>query len=177
MSRKVLADLSLRLSANSAELRRGLEESRREMRRLNRSTQTIGRQMTMAFGKVAAAIAVARQGLRTVDGVIQSTANSADGFRRVSDGLSAAWGSFARSIATGNFTNFINNMQNATRAAQAYSDAMDEIAKRQLALELGDVQAANEIFRLDQIIYDDSKSDDEKLQALLDKEEIIKGAG
>lgn len=174
MSRKVLADLSLRLSANSAELRRGLEESRREMRRLNTSTQTIGRQMTMAFGKVAAAIAVARQGLRTIDGIIQSTATTADNFRRVSDGLSAAWGSFARSIATGNFNSFVTNMQNATRAAQAYSDAMDEIAKRQLALELGDVQTANEVFRLDQIIYDDSRSDDEKLKALVDKEEIIR---
>lgn len=153
MSRKVLVDLAMKLSANSAELRRGIDESRREMRRLNDTASNMGKQMTMAFAKVAAAFVAVRQGMRQMNDVMNSTMTTADRMRRVTDGLDGSMQAFNRSLATGDFSGFISNMRRAYQAAADYSDIMDEITKSQMALSIGDIGVARQIFELDQVIY------------------------
>ena len=153
MSKKVLVDLAMKLSANSAELRRGLDESRREMRRLNDTANNMGRQMTMAFAKITAGVVAARQGLRQMNDVMNSTMTTADRMRRVTDGLDGSMQAFNRAMATGDFSGFTQNLRRAYQAAAEFSDVMDHITKSQMALSIGDINVARQIFELDQIIY------------------------
>ena len=174
MSQKILLDLAMKLSANIAELKRGIEESNRQLRGLNRNTQNIGRDMTMAFAKVAGAVAVLRGSMSQVREVMNSTMTTADTLRRVTDGMAGSMQTFNRSLATGNFSGFITNIQNAYRAAQAYSDILDELAKKQLSVTLQDIDLATNIFRLDQIIYSDDSSEARVRAALAEKEVLYK---
>ena len=174
MSQKILLDLAMKLSANSAELKRGIEESNRQLRGLNRNTQNIGRDMTMAFAKVAGAIAVVRGSMSQVRDVMNSTMTTADTLRRVTDGMAGAMETFNRSLATGNFSGFIANMQNAYRAAQAYSDILDELTKKQMAVSLKDITLAADIFMLDQIVYNEDSTEAEIRAALAQKATLYK---
>jgi len=130
--------------------------------------------MQAAFLKITAAVGAARAVIHQFRDVINSTMTTADQFRQVSDGLAGAMGSFNRSIATGNFAGFINNLNAAYNAAKRYSDVLDELNKKQLAVTLQDVGLATEVFRLDQIIHAEESSADQVRNALDRKEEIYR---
>lgn len=164
----------MKLSANSAELKRGIDESNRELRRLRETSDNVGRNIVTAFAKVTAAFVAVRGSVNQVRDVMNSTMTTADALRRTTDGLTGAMGAFNRALASGDFTSFINNIQNAYRAAADFSDILDELAKKQLSLSLQDVSVAAEVFRLDQIIYADDATKDQVQQALADKERLYR---
>jgi len=175
MASKVLLDLAMKLSADSAELRREVQKSNESLKSIRENSANTGLQMQQAFAKIAAAGAMVKGTMSQVKAVIDSSMATADRFRQVTDGLAGAVASFNRSVASGNLSGFIVQLGSAYQAAVNYSNVLDDLSKKQLAVTLQDVGLATDVFRLDQIIHAEESSEQQVREALAKKEEMYRG--
>jgi hypothetical protein len=173
MAKKVLLDLAMKLSADSAELKKGVEESNRQLRTLNKSAQDMSKNITKAFGAVAVAFGVVKGAISTFNGAIRSTQATSDLFDKTIGGLSEGMGVLNRAIATMDFSNFIDNIKRAAQAGRDYVEALDEIADRNRALNTRDSKLRLDLARLDGVIFDPGTDPQEKLNAAKQKELLI----
>jgi hypothetical protein len=173
MSGKLLLDLAMKLSADTAELRRNVEQGKQSLQSMEQRSQNMGATITKSFAAVTAAFYGVRGAMNQFNDMINSTMTGADRLRRTQDGLNGVMEQFNRSVMMGNFDGFINQMNDAYRAAARYSDIMDELGKKQMAFALEDKSVAADIFRLDQIIYNDENSPEQIMAALADKRNVF----
>lgn len=172
MSRKVLADLALKLSANSAELKRGIEESRRQMGSLQRTTADVGKNVAAQFAKMAVAVAAVKKAFDIAESTIKSTQTTGDALAKTMGGMKEATLQLQQAIAAGDFSNFINNMREAYQAGREYIAVLDELADRSRAVDIGGAQAKYELVRLRGIASNTGLSDNQRLGAAKEMERI-----
>lgn len=182
MSAKIMQDLALKLSADTAELKKGVREANNSLKTIETNTADIGKKVTASFGKITAAVIAAQNVLKSIESVIRSTQNTNDAFDQ---SIAAATGSLehlSRAIANADFSNLINGMREAAAAARELKAAEDEISdiRRGISWQSSDID--RQISELRVIAYDKSLPKAERLAAIekaitLEKERQAKEIG
>ncbi len=167
-----MADLMLRLRANSAELEKGINQANKSLGGLEKNSKNIGGQMVSAFAKVSGALIAVKGAVEGAKFVINSTQGTADAFEATMGGLKTGTQAFGAAIANLDFDNLINGFLKGYKAGKAYTEQLDDIADKQLALGIIEAETALEIAKQQRILKDETSSSVEKAAAELKIREL-----
>ena len=173
MSKKVLVDLAMKLSADSAELRKGMEESRREMQRMRQGSQNVGKDMTVAFAKVTAAVGAAYAGFKAFESTIRSTRAGADALDEELTALKNGIDFLQVSVSTFNFDNIVDGFYNAIAVGREYQTMLDMISDSQRALSWRGSEDDVRLAELRRLIYSEEIQSNERIAAIKESQSII----
>lgn len=122
--------------------------------------------VTSAFMKIAVAVGLGTAAFKLFEKVIGSTKGTLDTFTFWISGIKEGVNSFFKMLATGDFTNFLSNINNAIRAGKEYAEVLDELQESNKAIRV--LQSEMNIQNaLDTRIYRDaSKSRQERVNAI-----------
>jgi len=98
--------------------------------------------------------------------IISSAEASSDRWAVALGGVSGALDYIKKSLATLDFTNFIQNTREAARAGADYAKQLDEIEDRNRAVSISDAEVNLKIAQLQQTYRDATKSDQERITAI-----------
>lgn len=165
-----MPDLITRLLLNSNQFDNNIRSSGKELQKF----QEMGKNVTLAIGKFAGAIGLAMGANEAFNRTINSTQTTGDAWVKMNDQMTASVDSFFTSLAMGDFSGFLNNLQNVINKAGDLADLMDELATKSLFTnsELSGLNMQRQIYL--NISKDRSKSDAERKKALLEAENIQK---
>jgi hypothetical protein len=124
---KIMTDLVLRISANSAELSKGLQQANNSLSDLQKNTTNIGGQIMSAVGKIGGAFIAVKGSIETFKKVINSTEGSAETFERIMGTLHGTIQGLFRTIVTGEWGSLIDNMVNTAKATRDLTAATQEL--------------------------------------------------
>lgn len=134
------------------------------------STSSLGmsvRSLAGGIGRLAAGLGVATGAFELAKGVINTTDTVSDRFNETIGGIKSGLHMLAQSIATMDFSNFINNMREAVKAGKEYVAALDGIEDRKRGMAIVEADDAKRIAELDIISKDVTKSFSERQSALI----------
>ena len=134
MSKKLLLDLSMQLSANSAELKKGLAESRAEMKKMQQSSRDIGKDVAMQFGKIALAIGVVKKAFQAAESTLRANQRLNDELDKTLGGVRNGLQFLQIEISSMNFSNLQNGFFDAIAAGREFAEQMDIIADKTRAV-------------------------------------------
>ena len=106
--------------------------------------------------------------------VMESTGQTADEFNKVVGGLKEGWKAFLTTIATGDFSNLLDNMREAIDAGEKYVETLDEIREATRAVSIKQSEYRVEIEKLKTIQKTPSNSKDDRIEAGLKALELEK---
>ena len=142
-----MTDLALKISADSAELKKGLNSAEKSLRGLEKNTANIGGQIMKSFALIGAAIGGAAGAVDLFKDTMNSTGKTADAFAETIEGIKQGFDAVKRAAATMDFKDFIKNIKTAFEEGKRYAKGLDDIndAERQLAIAEADsvLQIAN----------------------------------
>lgn len=168
-----MQDLALKLSADTAELKKGMQEANKSLDSINKNTKNLGRDMSLAFGKIAIAIGAVNTAFKAVEGTIKSTQTTGDKLEQTLGGIDEGLNYVQRSLANMDFNNFLAGLRNAIEAGKEYKAILDEIADRNRALSIRDARLKRDIAKLDAVIYSNSSTAEQKQAAMLEKRILL----
>jgi hypothetical protein len=171
MAKSVLADLVLRLSTNSAELKRGLAEAKTSLSGLDRNSKNIGSQVSTSLAKMGAAFAAVGGTIEFFKSALLSTGESADKFAKIQEGLKQGFDAIKRAVVTLDFKDFVKNVKGAINEGMRYAETLDDIDEKTRELKIQEADASNELIKQQKILRSALSSSDQKKAA---GEEIIK---
>lgn len=148
MSSKATYDLTLKLSTNSAELKKGIDEANRKMDGFQKNVGTQLTSIKNSFIAAAAVIATLKGALDTVKKGMNETGEGADNLERFTIKLKEGFDSLAKSIVQADFANMINNWKTASKAAGEYADSMDLVNDRLKDLSVKRASVASSVSML-----------------------------
>ncbi len=138
---------------------------------------TAGAQSSM-WGKLGATVskfsgyAVAAFGIiKGGSTIIESAQAASDKWEKAISGVKFAWDYLLSSLASGDFKNFITNIRDAASAGREYADILDNLADRNRALSVREMEVKIQVEELKRAYKDQSKSATERAKAA---EELIK---
>lgn len=180
---KIMTDLALKLSANSAELTKGVEQANTSMRGLEKNTKNIGSQVMGAFVKMSAVIGSAAGAYKLFEKTVNSASGTADKFEEVMGGVAQASDKFFNIIANGDMSNLISDLKKAAQAGMDYAAALDQISERTLGAQLQKSVSSPEQAAREEIFRDKSGKftglerekalEDYKAQAIIDAKILL----
>lgn len=130
MAKNILADLVLRLSANSAELTKGLKEANSSLSGLQKNTKNVGGQIVGAFAKVAGVIYGLKGAFNFVKGAMQAIEGPGDALAETIGGVKGAFFELQRAVATLDFSHFFKNLIEGYKKGKDLEKMLDELADR-----------------------------------------------
>lgn len=169
-----MADILTRLLLDTKGFDANLTKSKQSVNDYQSSITGMAKSAGAGILKFAGAIGVAVGGMEAFGKTINSTQTTGDAYVRVTDQMKASVDSFFTSIAMGDFSGFINNLQNVISKAGNLADIMDELATKSLFTnsELSGLNMQKNIQM--NIARDRSKSDADRKKALQEAESIQK---
>lgn len=169
-----MADILTRLLLDTKGFDANLTKSKQGVNSYQSSITEMAKNAGAGILKFAGAIGVAVGGMEAFGKTINSTQTTGDAYVRVTDQMKASVDSFFTSIAMGDFSGFINNLQNVISKAGDLADIMDELATKSLFTnsELSGLNMQKNIQM--NIARDRSKSDADRKKALQEAESIQK---
>lgn len=153
-NQKVMADLSLQLSAETAQLKKELAEARSDINKYGKQTQTIGKQVRNAWLQVTGAVVAARGAIKIAENILKSTQTTGDELTHTLNAMQGGLGRVAEKLASGDWSNFVTDVRNATEAAYNFSQAMDEIGDIERSLN---VQKSENLLKIEELKLDVEK--------------------
>ncbi len=81
----------------------------------------------------------------TIDKVASSTGDLKDRWEEMTTGMKFGWDQVVRSLATGDFTNFVTRMKEAIKLGQEYAKTLDKLEDRTISLSMRESEITNEI--------------------------------
>jgi len=108
------------------------------------------------------------QGIGQVKSVIDSTDTTSDRWRQTVTGLTWAWDTFKKSIATGDFSNLIKRMEEAITKGREYAAVLDQIEKRTQNYTVYESQERVKLEELKIAEKDLSNTKEQRIQAGID---------
>lgn len=163
--KSVLADLVLKLSANSAELTRGLTEANKSLSGIGKNTSNIGGQITGALAKITGAFYGIKEGIEFFKSSLLSTAETADKFEATIEGFKQGFDAIKRAVATLDFKDFIKNVKNAINEGRRYAENLDDIDEKTRHLKMQEADYANQIIEQTKIQRSASSTKAEQIAA------------
>ena len=166
-----IGDLFVRLGIKKDEFSRGINDAKRE-------TQGFGDSLKkMATAAKAAWLAVGAAVIKFASDAIQMTQKWGDRWRVEMAGMKAAYGTLVRQLSSGEgFDNLFANIRESVRLAKEAARAMDELFERRISYSYEEAETRKEIARLQLIMRDSSKSDQEReaaAQKIIDKTQVL----
>ncbi len=161
-----MADILTRLLLDTKGFDANLTKSKQGVNNYQSSITEMAKNAGAGILKFAGAIGVAVGGMEAFGKTINSTQTTGDAYIRVTDQMKASVDSFFASIAMGDFSGFINNLQNVIGKAGTLADALDELATKSLFsdAEINNLTTQKNIQA--NIARDRSRSDKERNDAL-----------
>lgn len=162
-----IGDLFVRLGIKKDEFSRGIDDAKRE-------TQGFGNSLKkMATSAKAAWLAVGAAVVKFASDTIQMTQKWGDRWRVEMAGMKAAYGTLVRQLSSGEgFDNLFANLRESVRLAKEAAAELDELFERRISYSYEEAETRKEIARLQLIMRDSSKSDQERkdaAQKIIDK--------
>jgi len=140
---KIMADLSLKLSADVAELKKGLESANNNVNKFRKETEGNFSKLSGVFttfqksvGIIGLAIGALGGTIKIFKKIIDSTETSADQFERAMTKASTAVSYFFKTIASGDWDDFIKHLKEAAKKAGEYADTMDTLGDRERSMRI-----------------------------------------
>lgn len=155
----ILANLLIRLGLDSKEFEQGIGKAKNETNSFSSGLKQLGVLAAAAWTAVVASIGVA------VNKVINITDTLGTEVQMLVGGIQEATNEFFRSIATADFSNFLENMKSAVKVGREYVRVLDELESKQRALTIAEADARAEIVKLEEDIRNVGLSDEERLAA------------
>lgn len=128
---------------------------------LSRASEAIGSywlKFTAGFVAVGGVLAAVKQ-------VISTTDTLSTKWEAAMAGMKSGINEFYRTLATGNWSNFMSNMREAIRVGSEYVRMLDDIEARQRALSIVEADARQEALQLELDIRNKNKTDEERIEA------------
>ena len=166
-----IGDLFVRLGIKKDEFSRGINDAKRE-------TQGFGNSLKkMATAANAAWLAVGAAVIKFASSTIQMTQKWGDRWAVEMAGMKAAYGTLVRQLSSGEgFDNLFANIRESVRLAKEAADSLDELFERRISYSYSEAETRKEIARLQLIMRDSSKSDQEReaaAQKIIDKTQVL----
>jgi hypothetical protein len=158
------ARLTTQIKANSDQLQKAEFAAGRYQRNVGKYWSAlqggIGKLLPMLgmAGGLAGALTIAKN-------VISSTNAAGDRLAVVMGGIKTGTQKFFQVLATGDFGNFLENIQGAVDVGREYVRVMDDVADRQLMLTIRESKSRIEILENQKILRDYTKSHEERIAA------------
>jgi len=130
MAQKALYDLTLKISANSAELSKGIKEANQKLDGFERNVGNQLKKVQGAFLTAAGVIASLKGTLELVKAGFNATGEGADFLEKKTQALKTGFQQLAKSIVDADFANLLQNFKAAAKAGQEYSMTIDEVNTR-----------------------------------------------
>lgn len=121
--------------------------------------------MTSSGGMAGVAIGAVALAANGLGKVLTITNDLADKFAVFTGKAKAATDYFFKSIALGDFSNFLSGMKEAIQAGKEYAETMDDLGDRQNALTIQESESRVEILKLRKVLNDATLSDKERIAA------------
>lgn len=118
-----------------------------------------------SLGKWAMGLATVATAMEIGKSIIESTKETADKFEFAVAGAKAGLDQFWRSIATGDFSNFFDNMTKAIQAGYDFAKAMDEVKKKIWSQEMEEADSQKRKYELLVALRNKLLTKDERIQA------------
>lgn len=155
-----------------AELKRTkgiLDEHRSQLSGTGKAWDTIKNGVAKASPYIAAAFTA----FKTGEKIIKSAQGASDEWEASLTGLKWGLDSVMKSIATWDFSNFIENIQNSVKAGKEYAKVLDDLGDRQRSYAINESNSRIEIEKLERVRDNVLLSDEERLKAAedIDKKE------
>lgn len=126
-----------------------------------------------ALGKIAAVVGVAGGAYEAFNRTMQASQTTADAYDVAIAGAKAATESFFQTIATGDWSNFIDNIKEAIKYGREYQEMLDVIGDKQDSFDYSKSATRIIIAKARDIINDPSTTKEQKIKALREAEEEI----
>ena len=165
-----MADLVTRILLDNKNFNDNIARSKKELETYTNITSKI----TNVIGGLTAGLGLAMGANEAFIKTINSSQTTGDLWVKRTDQMTASVDSFFTSIAMGDVSVFLNNLQNVIKKAGDLADLMDELATKSLFTnsELSGLNMQRQIYL--NISKDRTKSDAERKKALLEVENIQK---
>jgi hypothetical protein len=151
-------DLTVKIKADNSQFKQKIEET---------STSTSKLQSTFSnLSKVLAGVGGITVAFAAVKTSILSVQSTSDAFDMQMSAIRESTGQLSRSLATLDFTNFIENMREAAKVGIEYARILDDLFDRKNALSIRESELSIESVRLLKIGRDVTKSDQERIDAI-----------
>jgi hypothetical protein len=124
-----------------------------------------GKGIIGAFTQIGVAIGGAVAIVKSFQAVVESADSSQDSWNEVFKSGSNAVDVFMKSLATGDFTNFIGNLISAIKYGEEYAQIMDELADKTREFSIEEAKQQNEITKLRIVQKDATKSTEDQIAA------------
>jgi hypothetical protein len=111
------------------------------------------------FGALAGAAALAAKN------IVKSTDTLSTKWAVFMGGMKEATNEFYRTLATGDWNNFISNMREAVNVGRQYEETLDDIEERQRGLSVAEADALKPIADLEERVRNATLSRDERIKA------------
>jgi len=171
---------SMRKDVNPTEwnkLNKEYNETTKRLGEVRAGTEQTSATMSVMKGvlggfSIAAVASVVGSGLKKIGSdVLQSTQTISDSWARMTTGMSYAYSTFIRAIATGDWSNFFSNLEQAYELGKKVEDMLDELKEMGNSRDIQAIKINKQIAEQKQIMDDVNKSDEVRKEAA---EKIIK---
>lgn len=126
------------------------------------------------FASPAGAIGIATGAFNLLKSAIASTQTTGDALEIGVAAWRGTWDRFLRMIATADFSNFIEQLTGAYDAAKELAEVRDEMFEKENSIRLLKAEQSIEEQKLLRTLRDQTKSDQERIKAGKDYEELIR---
>lgn len=130
MAQKSIYELSLNISANSAELKKGLDEANRKIDGFGKNAQSIGKMVSTALNFAGVGLSIAGV-FKTLKTSMEAVEGPGDRLEAVISGGKEALFEMQRAIGQMDFSNLLKNLEEGFKRGKEFAEAMDELADRQ----------------------------------------------
>ena len=117
------------------------------------------------FLGAAAGVAAMAGAVEFGKAVMESTGQTADDLHKAVGGIKEGWNALLTTIATGDFSNLLDNMKEAIAAGEKYIETLDQIRDATRAVSVKQSEYRVEIEKLKTIQKDPSNSKDTRIEA------------
>lgn len=159
-----IGDLFVRLGLKKDGYSKGLKEAKTEATGFGSKLGTVLKGVAAGFGVVGVAVGVVTKALGTLSRQNQTLGDS---WNRTVASMKAAWDSFKTDVANTDFTGVVERARNAAQAAADYYNAKDWDFEVEQANRIIMAEQAAEIEALQEIARDQTKSNKERQEAIL----------
>ena len=182
---KVMASVSIDFDAETDKLNKKTDEVNKRLARMEKNNKSFSKNIKGGFIAITGAVAAAGGAIKLFKGIMASTQATGDAMVHRTASWKAGLESVYENIATLDIKNIGTDWRNATSAAYLYSEALDDIGDKSLAMEIrrseGMLATISKRYEIEKALNEERYSDAIKLndenkalaQSLLDDEKAL----
>lgn len=154
-----LGDLIVRLQLKHEDYKKGLKQAEQETKGFGASLGKIKGVGLAVWGAIGGAV------LKVASDMVKSTNTMEDKWEMFTAKAKAGWNSFIKTLANGDWSNFISNFKKEIKAAEYLTAALQDTTEVENSIRLQKSAMAEELAALDILMRDQTKSYKERAAA------------